>query len=144
MQQHEQSSNSLSLRLQPSTLAITRWGLLLYDIKYFYLTQIIFNRSIWPIDGTQKCTTTLGQNRPRSNGKKIIFHTTQNWSLPLNAAKPYLGHFFGWEGVLFLCSWGYNQHVLSPAGFYLKYSKCLPLTAIWFYKCIGFCGSLTF
>ena len=46
----------------------------LYDIKYFYLIQIIFNRSMWIIDRTLKATTKLAQSWSWSNGSEWSLH----------------------------------------------------------------------
>ena len=49
----------------------------IYDIKYSYQIQTIFNRSIQLIDRILTDTATLGQNGPGSHGNKRVFHTTQ-------------------------------------------------------------------
>ena len=44
-------------------------------IKFKIISEMISNRSIWPIDRILKVATTLGQSGPESSGKKEVIHT---------------------------------------------------------------------
>ena len=55
------------------------------------------NISIWPIDGTQTCTTTQGKSRPKSNGNERVLHLPQSSKMasPLDSLVLNPGHPFG-------------------------------------------------
>ena len=57
-----------------SLLNVSKSRETLFCTRSFWI-QIIFNRSIWPFDGTLTGTTTSGQSSPGNNANKGVLST---------------------------------------------------------------------
>ena len=85
----------------------------LYDIRYFYLIQIICNWCIWPINRTLTGITTPGQRGTESLVNEGILYFLQLHHLMQFIVIPKIPLLVTGE-VLLLCK-GYTQCILRPA-----------------------------
>ena len=77
-----------------------------FNTSHLFAHNSMSNSSIWPIDRTPSCVTTLGQSEPGSDGNERVLHIPQSSSIteavPFDSLVSYPGHSWGW-GVLPFC-----------------------------------------